>query len=435
MATLVIIPLPVPGHVNPTLKLARTLRAGGHRVVYCSVPDVADPLRAAGFEVEPVFASAYPLGSLVNLPSRMAGGAGALALLGLLREQVRRRDAMLRALVDGELTRVLERLRPDLLVYDEKLHHLPPIAHGLRLPAVRLHTTVPMELLTGEDGAPLRPPRPLGRRLERVFAALGLASRQTWYFEQLARAHGYPGQLDTPPLGHDGTPLPDLLLFPEAFSGAGAPDAAARRLHLGPSIDLDRREPDFPWERLREDRPLVFFSLGTLAFSSRHAPRVVRAVTEAAARRPEWQFVLAVGTALEPSSVEAGAPNVVAVQHAPQLQLLRRATAMVTHSGFNSVKECISFGVPMVAVPLQHDQPAIARLLVRHELGVRASLSELTPDTLLGLLDEITRDPAYRHALEAMRARFHEAETPEHTLAVFEQLLQSHRRPAAMAAP
>ena len=33
--------LPVPGHLNPMTALARTFQAGGHEVVFLSLPDVA----------------------------------------------------------------------------------------------------------------------------------------------------------------------------------------------------------------------------------------------------------------------------------------------------------------------------------------------------------------------------------------------------------
>ena len=41
----------------------------------------------------------------------------------------------------------------------------------------------------------------------------------------------------------------------------------------------------------------------------------------------------------------------------PQPLLLARCDAFVTHGGFNSVKEALSSGVPMVVVPISADQP------------------------------------------------------------------------------
>ncbi|KAK3014112.1 hypothetical protein RJ639_010291 [Escallonia herrerae] len=43
--------------------------------------------------------------------------------------------------------------------------------------------------------------------------------------------------------------------------------------------------------------------------------------------------------------------------------------AFVSHCGWNSVIEGLKFGIPIIAMPVQHDQPINARLL--EEVGVR----------------------------------------------------------------
>ncbi|MBZ4422339.1 glycosyltransferase [Myxococcus sp. RHSTA-1-4] len=418
MAKIVIAPLPVPGHVNPTLKLARVLRDAGHHVVYASMPDMGTRLRAEGFAFEPLFEAAYPPGSLEALPSH---SGNALALLRMMRREVRRQDAMLQAMLDGELERRLGPLKPDLFLYDEKLRHIPPVAHGMGLPTVRFSVTVPPQLLPPE--APGRVHRPPPRSVERVLSALSLAPRMSWYFDQLARKHGYPGRLDTPALRRDGRPMADLLFFPEAFVGAGR-DLPGERYHVGPLVDVDRQEPDLPWERIPEGGPLVFFSLGTLAFSTPRAPRLVRAMLEAAAQRPQWRFVLAVGGTLPPGTLGTAPPNALVVGHAPQLRLLQKADVMVNHGGTNSVKECIYFGVPMVAVPLQHDQPAIARLAAHHGVGTCLPPEEFTAKSVLAHLDEVLGNPACRSAVTRMRELFREADAPGRITAVIDDILQ-----------
>lgn len=71
------------------------------------------------------------------------------------------------------------------------------------------------------------------------------------------------------------------------------------------------------------------------------------------------QLVIAAGGnhATAPGNLE-GFP--IVVQYAPQLELLARATLAITHAGLNTVMQSLLFGVPMVAIPLAHDQPATA---------------------------------------------------------------------------
>ncbi|RKH91142.1 glycosyltransferase [Corallococcus sp. AB045] len=421
MATILVAPLPLAGHINPTLKLAKTLRARGHRVVYCSLPDIESSLQAEGFELIPVFTSLFPKGLVAEMTTRASHSRGR-ELRNLARDHIQRRNAVLQATLEGEYDRLLDALRPDLVLCDDRVMDLPIVCHGHGVSVARLNTTLPqhlLHLLPTSKGKPLSSAlRPVLRPLEVVLARAGLVPRFQEFHRQLALKHGCPMEpVDFPPFQ-----LPllrDVVLFPREFATPDMPAGREPVLHLGPSIDLERQEPAFPWERLKEDQPLIFFSLGTLA-SSGLARQVMKTVSEAAALRPRWQFVLAVGSVLDPAEFDGGPAQLVAVRKAPQLQLLRTAAAMITHGGFNSVKECIYFGVPMVALPMKDDQPDVSRLVVHHGLGVQGAVKQLTPRALLSLLDSVVGSASHAQALARMSSRFREAEAE---MAVIEQLL------------
>jgi UDP:flavonoid glycosyltransferase YjiC (YdhE family) len=62
-------------------------------------------------------------------------------------------------------------------------------------------------------------------------------------------------------------------------------------------------------------------------------------------------------------------PHVGIVERAPQLEILRRASLMITHGGLGSVKECAALGVPMLVFPLKDDQPGNAARVEARGLG------------------------------------------------------------------
>ncbi|TQF17726.1 hypothetical protein FJV41_01795 [Myxococcus llanfairpwllgwyngyllgogerychwyrndrobwllllantysiliogogogochensis] len=421
MATILLAPLPVPGHVNPSLRIARSLQRGGHRVIYLGILEIEDEVRAEGFEFTPLFGDVFPKGKLTELRATAARLKG-LRLLWFLRTQARCFNEALRRMVEGEVDALLARLQPDLLICDEKLRHLAIIGHGLDVPVLQMNVTIPPEFIPRPEGASRGPGRGAAMPGERLLMALGLFPRLRPALLALARKHRYPlKNIETVPM-LDRSLSPELLLCPKEFAEVRVRSTPGEYCYIEPCIDHERREPEFPWERLREDRPLVLFALGTLAATSKHNLRILQEAFLAAARRPDLQFVMVVGSTMEPAMFDVP-PGVIAVKVAPQLGLLRKAAVMVNHAGTNSVKECIAFGVPMVSIPLQFDQPDIGRLIELHGVGRTIPPPEFTADRLLEALDDVLQNPAYKKACEQLRVHFVQAESARGAAGPIEEFL------------
>ncbi|WP_225410596.1 glycosyltransferase [Stigmatella hybrida] len=425
MATLLFTPFPGRGHVHPTLKLARELRARGHRVVYAGPLDSRELITSEGGEFVPVMEEQFPAGSFAPLAAPTLQEH-----LSQLRLFVRRAEHALQAIEAGALDSLFERVRPDLLVCDPLLPYPALVAHGLQVPTVFFNTNLPQPLIFPFLD-PTRTSRFLRMRVRVIRAGfsllgrLGLALRLEPYNERIARRYGYPVESLAQEPEYLVRGLPEMILAPREFAEPPGP-VDSRYLFVGPGIDLERSEPAFPWERLAADTPLVLFSMGSMGGYSRTLEkRVLDAVAGAAKARPQWQFVLAVNPTHETTRFDNVAPNVVAVKYAPLLQLLPRAAVSITHGGFNTVKECIYFGVPMVVVPLTYDQPAVGRLVERKGLGVVCPPKTLTSESLLRQLDVLVGAPARHGAMTAMRDCFHQREQDSSAVDAIEHLLQT----------
>ena len=76
---------------------------------------------------------------------------------------------------------------------------------------------------------------------------------------------------------------------------------------------------------------------------------------------------------------------------------------MITHAGMNTAMESLANGVPMVAVPITNDQPAVAARIAWTGVGEMLPLGRPTADRLRPLVRKVLEDRWYRESAECMR--------------------------------
>ncbi|KAG5574898.1 hypothetical protein H5410_055032 [Solanum commersonii] len=69
---------------------------------------------------------------------------------------------------------------------------------------------------------------------------------------------------------------------------------------------------------------------------------------------------------------------------APQTTILQHTSigGFVSHCGWGSLTESMKFGVPVIAMPMYHDQPINARIVEHIGMGVRDENGKLQSDTI-----------------------------------------------------
>lgn len=353
MASIVFIPYPETGHINATLKIAKGLSARGHRVDYLALLDYEEHLRAQGLGFLPILQVLCPKGFIQQQA---------------VKGHVQNFEAiLLRAAKGGraldpakEVCRILEGARPDLLVVDLLL---PDLALTIARSGGRV-VLMNTQLFNPWD------------ELKTIYEPL--------------------------------KELPELILCPQEFDFPGT-ERRANCYYVEASIDLERRDPPFPWDKVDERKPLVYCSLGSQSHLMGDSGTFFRTLIDAAAAEPRWQLVLSVGSDLKAEDFPAP-PNVLVVNTAPQLEILKRASVMLSHGGFNSIKESVFFGVPMVLFPMIRDHPAIAARVLYHGLGLRGNFRRVSAEQFRMLLDELGNNPSFKERVEAMGERFREVE-------------------------
>ncbi|MEO1523069.1 MAG: nucleotide disphospho-sugar-binding domain-containing protein, partial [Cyanobacteria bacterium J06633_2] len=153
---------------------------------------------------------------------------------------------------------------------------------------------------------------------------------------------------------------------------------------------LIRQAVPFPFEQLN-GKPLIYASMGTVQnrFSS------VFFTIAKACTNLDAQLVISLGGGLESESFSSLPGNPIVVNYAPQLELLQRAKLNITHAGLNTTLESLSYGVPMVAIPITDDQPGVAARITWTGTGELVKLSQLRAPKLRDVIKRVLTEEVY----------------------------------------
>jgi zeaxanthin glucosyltransferase len=179
---------------------------------------------------------------------------------------------------------------------------------------------------------------------------------------------------------------------PKEFDFPGIPWSSQFH-YAGPFSDEAGREPiPFPREKL-DGRPLAYASLGTLVNG---LDSIYKTILPAVGRMSKIQVVLAKGNNIERDDLGPIPSNVIVVDQAPQIELLKRATLCITHAGLNTALESLAHGVPMVAIPIGYDQFGVAARIAYHGVGESIGVDDLSVDALHALIQRVLNTRSYR---------------------------------------
>jgi len=405
---------PGTGHLNPFTAVARRLNQRGHRVIIFGIADTEARVRAAGVDFCQVGIEDYPLGTLKQLDDKLSRLRG-LETFRFTVERVRNHARMV--LRDGSAA--VKACGVEAMLVDEA-DMAGSVAQHLGLPYVSIACFPP---LMWNDAMPpfcfgwgfgtgplARVRNRLGFRLLSRIAApvfkVVNAQRTEWGLKPYARS--------TDAL----SPLAQIAQLPEALEFP-IPDRPACLRYVGPIVDgRVRQAVPFPWEKL-DGRPLVYGSMGTIQNGSEY---IFKAIAEACATL-DCQVVLSMGGSREPSELGPLAGDPIVVRYAPQLELVKRASAVVTHAGLNTTLESLAEGVPLVAIPQGNDQPGVAARIAHHGAGVVVPLSKLSAGRLRSAIEAVLTKESYGTAARRIRDAIREVDSVEVAADVIENAL------------
>ena len=379
------------GHLNSMTALGYELQKRGHRVSVINIEDVRPKAIAAGLEFIAIGKSDFPPGANTDLCVKLANLNGLEAFKYTITQWLTNlASAVLRDAPD-----VIKTAGIDALLVDQCSAEGGTLAEYLDIPFISVCNAVMLNrdltvppFITSWDYDPTRlgilrnrsgyaqldrARKPLQKVIDdyRSMWDLSFVDNSLEIYSSLAQICQQPAEFEFPR-----KELPSYFHF------------------TGPYTNLAIREPTpFPFEKLTGQR-LIYASLGTL---QNQYLWIFQAIAQACAVFLNVQLVITLGEGATPESLPPLPGNPIVVSYAPQLELLPKAALTITHAGMNTVLESLSNGVPMVAIPIANDQPAVAARIAWTGTGKIVPLKKVSVENLRRAIEQILRKDSYKN--------------------------------------
>lgn len=426
MSTIVFCVHPITGSINATLKLARQLTEAGHCIYYLGVPDCEEFVVSHGYNFISVFSDTFPKGFFdENKDSENKNFIQTLIDIRKILKKIKNFILELKSGGDKQFIDAIYKIQAKLIIvvathYDSFIWAL--LSQKNNIKCIYLHDTLCQSYKTGF------PPITTGiiprnkklttlkifiawklhflrRLIDNHILSMGVNLTSKRFIKKIAEELNYRVEdvdLDTDMLAPK-LKLSELVLCPNEFEFPRKMNDPNRH-YVEPSIDIDRLEIDFPWARVNESLPLIYCALGSLnVLSSSKYEDFFYAVKNVAEKNAAYQWIVSTGAANFKINLSEMPRNLVIVKKAPQISILRKAFLMINHGGTNTIKECMYFGVPMIAFPVGFDTYGNTARVVFHGLGIKGDIKKITPGYLDSLFLEITENDHYRIQAQAMK--------------------------------
>lgn len=405
------------GHWNTILPLGKELQQRGHRVTLIGVLDAQAKAQAAGLEFRVIGESEFPLGSSAEFFAKLGQLNGQEAFKYTIQLFKDTTNISLR-----DTPKVIKDAGIEALLIDQIMSEGRTIADVSGLPFITICSAVVLNrepsvppFMTNWDYSPAwwsklrnklgykllnRATQPITELINnyRREKNLPVYSNANDRYSQLAQISQQPAELEFPRNN-----LPQCFHF------------------TGPYHNSTGREvSDFPFDKLT-GQPLIYASLGTI---QNRLLGVFQSIAEAC-QYLDVQLVISLGGSASPEVIQGLPGNPLVVGYAPQLQLLEKAELTITHAGMNTTLECLTNGVPMVAIPIANDQPGVASRIVWSGCGEAIPVKKVNADNLRIAIKKVLTEDSYRKNALRLQAAIQKAGGTKRAIDIVEQAIST----------
>ena len=380
---------PVPGHLNRLLTLGRVLRNRGHRVTIFGIADLEAKITRENLGFCAVGLSDFPKGAWEKDWLATIQKHGIDEMIATIRQHTREAEMLCR-----DVPVKVRELGIDTLLIDQLQMPARYIAETTGRPYVTVCCGPGLQRNSDYSFPPPFVPWEFSKSIfRRILNRIGF-----WIIEKVASprikvSSKYAVRDGLKPYRKVDDVLSPFLqvshLTPEMNFSLQESEASSVR-YFGPLLDEQRAKTDFPWEKLN-GKPLIYASLGTLQTYRDDLFEMIARACESL----NVQLVITLGDWQNKRELPKLPGDPLVVGYAPQLEMLEKAALCITHCGMNTTMECAAKGVPMIGIPIIHDQPAVAARIRFAKMGETVSLSKISVDLLREKISKVLGNSEY----------------------------------------
>ena len=407
---------PYPGHLNPLSALGRELQSRGHRVTFLQIPDLELKVRSEGLNFYPIGESTYQPGTMAQTFIELAK----LSDLKALEYSVKFCQEMAETIC-RDAPKAIAYLGVEALLVDQLEIVGETVAEGLGLPFICISSG--QVIHRRADVPPFFTPwsyqNTLWARLRNQAAYYLLDRgcqpilqtineyRQKWNLSPYHRIYASNSRLAhiSQQVAAFDFPIPNL----------------PQHLHyVGPLRNASPKSISFPFDRLT-GQPLIYASLGSVQNTKGDVFRCIAAACEGL----NAQLVITHGGGMDAAAVAQLPGNPLVVEYAPQVEVISRARLTITHAGLNTVLDSLSYGVPLVAIPITFEQPGNAARIRQTGTGEVIPVSRLSESRLRQTISRVLTQESYLYNAQKIQSAIAQSGGVKKAASIIEQCLKS----------
>ncbi|PGZ87771.1 macrolide family glycosyltransferase [Bacillus sp. AFS029533] len=370
------------GHINPTIAVVEELISRGEEVVYFSIESFRDRIEKTGATMRTIdeqkFIKAFLSGGRTHLLERING---------------------LLHTADIVIPSILEQIKGehfDYIIHDSMFGCGRLIAQILNLPAISSCTSFAETKETFDkmlEKQSKNIPKEILVPINLEFKKLSLNIKNKYgveinsYYEVFCN----PAPLTIVYTTKEFQPDGDVFNHTYKF--------------VGPSIGSRIQQDPFDLSTFKRKSP-IYISLGTVFNRSIDFYKLCFE----AFGNSEHAVIMSIGKHTNLGDLGIIPSNFIVKQFVPQTEVLKYTKLFITHGGMNSTSEGLYFGVPLIVIPQNADQPIIAEQVAKIGAGLQLQSQNLTQIQLREAAEKVLKNnSSYNKAIDSIKKSFREA--------------------------